>query len=71
MTRIIGNLDGPNGRNESYRIGKRKHVPRLKAVQEVKRGNHQGAHIVKINNKKYVRDNPDHSKKDNVNRNKR
>lgn len=67
MTRIRGNNDGPNGRNESYRIGKRHHVPRMKAVKEVEAGKHPDAHIVKINNRKYVRDNPDSSKKDNVN----
>jgi hypothetical protein len=68
MTRIVGNNDGPNGRNESYRIGSRNHVPRLQAVKEVKQEKHPDAHIVKINGREYVRDNPDHSKKDNVNR---
>ncbi len=55
-------------RNETYDIGKRKEVPRTKVVKEVEAGLHPGAHVVKINNRKYVRDNPDHSKKDNVNR---
>lgn len=67
MTRIRGNQDGPNGRNESYKIGSRPHVPRVKAVKEVEAGKHPGAHTVKINGKKYVRDNPDGSKRDNVN----
>lgn len=71
MTKIVGNNDGPNGRNETYKIGSRKQVPRKKAVKEVKQGKHPGAHVVKINKKEYVRDNPDYSKKDNVNRNKR
>lgn len=70
MTKIIGNNDGPNGRNESYRIGSRNDVPRRTAVKEVKEGMHPGAHVVKINNREYVRDNPDSSKSDNVNRNK-
>ncbi len=35
MTKIIGNNDGPGGRNESYKIGLRKHVPRPTAVKEV------------------------------------
>ena len=70
MTKIIGNNDGPNGRNETYNIGSRKNVPRSKAVKEVKRGDHPDAHIVKVNGKEYVRDNPDSSKSDNVNRNK-
>lgn len=70
MTKIVGNNDGPSGRNETYKIGSRKEVPRRQAVKEVKSGEHPGAHVVKINNREYVRDNPDHSKKDNVNRNK-
>lgn len=70
MTKIIGNNDGPGGRNESYRIGSRKHVPRSQAVREVKQGKHPGAHIYKLNGREYVRDNPDESKRDNVNRNK-
>ena len=70
MTKIIGNNDGPGGRNESYKIGSRKNVPRRTAVAEVKRGGHPGAHVVKINKREYVRDNPDSSTRDNVNRNK-
>ena len=49
MTNIIGNNDGPGGRNETYKIGPRKKVPRPQAVKEVKRGDHPGAHVVKIN----------------------
>ncbi|MBI2037839.1 MAG: DUF3892 domain-containing protein [Candidatus Magasanikbacteria bacterium] len=67
MTRIRGNQDGPNGRNESYRIGSRNHVPRVQAVREVEQGKHPGAHVVNINHRNYVRDNPDSSTKDNVN----
>ncbi len=70
MTKIIGNNDGPNGRNESYRIGSRKHVPRTQVVKEIKQGKHHDAHVVKINRREYARDNPDHSKADNVNRDK-
>ena len=70
MTKIVGNNDGPNGRNESYKIGLRKTVPRPQAVREVKQGQHSGAHVVKINGREYVRDNPDNSTCDNVNRNK-
>lgn len=69
MTKIKGKNDGPGGRNEHYDIGNRKNVPRRNVVAEVKRGEHPGAHIVKIKNREYVRDNPDSSKKDNVNRN--
>ena len=70
MTKIIGNNDGPSGRNESYKIGSRKNVSRTQVVKEVKQGKHPGAHVVKINKREYVRDNPDSSKADNVNRNK-
>lgn len=70
MTKIVGNHDGPGGRNESYKIGVRKNVPRRTAVKEVKQGQHPGAHVVKINGREYVRDNPDSSTKDNVNRDK-
>jgi len=71
MTRIIGNNDGPGERNESYKIGNRPNVARTQAVKEVKQGKYSGAHVVKINGREYVRDNPDSSKRDNVNRNKR
>lgn len=70
MTKVIGNNDGPGGRNETYKIGKRGEVKRTDAVKEVKDGKHPGAHVVKINRREYVRDNPDHTKSDNVNRNK-
>lgn len=68
MTRIKGRNDGPGGRNEHYDIGVRKNVPRRTVVAEIKRGEHPGAHVVKINNREYARDNPDRSKSDNVNR---
>ena len=45
-------------------------LPRNVAVREVKQGKHPGAHIVKIKGREYVRDNPDRSTADNVNRNK-
>ncbi len=70
MTKIRGNNDGPNGRNESYDIGSRKGVPRSTVVREIKRGMHPGAHVVRINGQDYARDNPDSSTKDNVNRSK-
>ena len=68
MTKIKGNRDGKGGRNETYNIGKRKNVARKVVVKEVEQGKHSGAHVVKIGGEKYVRDNPDQSKKDNVNR---
>lgn len=70
MARIKGKNDGPGGRNEHYDIGARKNVPRRNAVAEVKRGEHPDAHVVNVNGRDYVRDNPDQSTADNVNRNK-
>ncbi len=70
MAKIKGNNDGPGGRNETYCIGSRKNVSRSQVIREIKRGDHPDAHVVKINHREYVRDNPDHTKKDNVNRNK-
>ena len=71
MTKIIGNNDGKGGRNETYNIGKRKEVPRKTVVKEIEQGKHPGAHVVKVGREKFARDNPDYSKKDNVNRNKK
>ena len=68
MARIKGKNDGPGGRNEHYDIGSRKNVPRTQVVREVEQGKHPKNHVVKIEGRKYVRDNPDRSKKDNVNR---
>lgn len=66
MAKIKGNRDGENGRNESYRISGRD-VARRQAVREVEQGKHRGYHIIEVNGEKYVRDNPDPSKRDNVN----
>lgn len=71
MSKIKGNNDGPGGRNETYQIGNRKEVPRTEAVAEVKKGKHPDSHVVKVNGREYVRDNPDHSTRDNVNRHKK
>lgn len=70
MSRIVGKNDGPGGRNEHYDIGSRKDVPRRNAVAEVKRGEHPDSHVMKVGGREYVRDNPDVSTKDNVNRRK-
>lgn len=68
MTKIRGNNDGPGGRNETYNIGQRKGVSRKTVVREIERGDHPGAHVIEVGGEKYARDNPDSSKKDNVNR---
>ena len=68
MSKIKGLNDGPGGRNEHYNVGNRGNVPRRNIVAEIKRGEHPDSHVVKINDREYARDNPDRSKKDNVNR---
>jgi len=70
MARIKGKNDGPGGRNEHYDIGKRKNISRAKVVSEIKQGKHPKNHVVKVKGREYARDNPDPSKKDNVNRGK-
>jgi hypothetical protein len=67
MAKIKGKQDGENGRNEHYDIGKRKGVKRSVVVKEVLAGKHPDSHVVKIKGRKYVRDNPDTTKSDNVN----
>ena len=68
MTKIKGRKDGPGGRNEHYDIGSRKKVPRKTVVREIKQGKHPDAHVVRVKDQEYARDNPDKSKRDNVNR---
>jgi len=65
--RIRGNRDGLNNRNESYNL-KGRDYSRPKMVERVERGLHSKNMVVKINGRKYVKDRPDSSKKDNVNR---
>ena len=71
MAKIKGLNDGPGGRNEHYDVGARKDVPRRNIVAEIKRGEHEGVHVVTVNGREYARDNPDASKSDNVNRDKK
>ena len=68
MAKIKGKRDGAGGRNEHYDIGSRKDVPRKTVVREIERGEHSDAHVYERDGEKYARDNPDPSKKDNVNR---
>jgi len=68
MSKIVGNNDGPGGRNETYNVGSRKNVKRSVIVKEIKQEKHPDTHVVKINGRQYARDNPDNSKNDNVNR---
>jgi len=68
MAKITGNNDGIGNRNEHYRVGNRSDVPRRDVVKEVERGKHPDYHIYERGGQKYIRDNPDSSKKDNVNK---
>lgn len=68
MAKIRGRQDGAGGRNEHYDIGSRKNVLRREVVREVEQGKHPDAHVYHRDGQKYVRDNPDSSTKDNVNR---
>jgi len=68
MSGVRGRRDGPGGRNEHYDVGGRTNVPRRNIVAEIKRGEHPGTHVVRINDREYARDNPDGTKSDNVNR---
>lgn len=68
MSKIRGRRDGENGRNEHYDVGGRKNVPRNTVVREVEQNKHPDSHIYRRDGQKYVRDNPDGSTSDNVNR---
>jgi len=67
VSKIRGRRDGPGGRNEHYDVGSRKNVPRRNIVAEIKRGEHADTHVLKVKGREYARDDPDGSKKDNVN----
>ena len=67
MTRIRKSHDGA-GRDKTYNIGSRKDVPLAKVVKEIKQGKHPGAHLYKYDGINFPRDNPDSSKRDNVNK---
>ncbi len=63
--RITGRRENETGGNTHYKIGK-SIVPRVKAVKRVERGDLSGYHIYKLDGKKYLRDNPDNRKRDNI-----
>lgn len=67
MARIKKNHDGV-GRDKTYDIGIRKDLPLGKVVKEIKAGRHPDTHLYKLGGISFPRDNPDRSKKDNVNR---
>lgn len=63
--RITGRRENATGGNTHYRIGK-KLVSRVEAVKMCERGKLPGYHVIKVRGKKYLRDNPDNRKKDNI-----
>lgn len=66
MARIKKNHDGV-GRDKTYDIGTRKNIPLNIVVKEIKDGKHPDAHLYKLDGISFPRDNPDRTKKDNVN----
>lgn len=66
---IIGNGDGENGENDSYRIpGRSSDIPREELVREVEEGRHPNFSTYTRNGEKYIRANPDSNTENNVNR---
>lgn len=66
MARLKGNGGGKNGENTSYTKGNGQTVSRPKAVKDTERGLNPDYHVIKVNNVKYVRANPNGSSSDNV-----
>ena len=65
---IKGNRDGENGRNESYRIpGRDSEIDRDTLVREIENGKHPDFGTYTREGETYVRANPDHSDRNNVN----
>jgi hypothetical protein len=64
---INGNGGGNGGGNNGYTIKGRGTVSRAKLVKEVERGLHPETHVMKVNGKKYARNNPNHDRPDNIN----
>jgi hypothetical protein len=66
---ITGNQDGPNGRNETYRIpGRGTEIPREQLAREVAAGQHPNFSTYTRDGVTYVRGNPDSTTRDNVNK---
>ena len=64
--KIIGRRESKTGGNTHYKLSNKKIVNRSDAVKMVKAGKLPGYHTVTVNKKKYLRDNPDKRKKDNI-----
>lgn len=68
---VSGMQDGPNGRNEHYKILGQGIIPRRNAIAMQKRGELPGVGVIRRNGREYLRDIPDQSVLDNVNKKKK
>jgi hypothetical protein len=66
MTRVTGRRESPTGGNTNYRLSDGKTVTRTQGVSMCKDGKLPGYNVMKVKGKEYLRDNPDKSKKDNI-----
>ncbi len=66
MTKIRGKIDGAGGRKDLYDIGARI-PPQKQVVRDIEAGKHLGFHVYTRDGGQFARDNPDPSKKYNVN----
>lgn len=65
VRRITGRRENNTGGNTHYKIDGQI-VSRVEAVKMVKAGELSGYHVMKVNGKTYLRDNPDKRKSDNI-----
>ena len=63
----INGLGGNGGVNDSYMVNGRGKVSRPKMVVETEKNLHPDTHISRRNGKKFLRNNPNNDKPDNIN----
>lgn len=69
MSELREGKKSASGGNKTYIDTRtKKEISREEAVKRVKEGKYPKSHIYRLNGKKFVRDNPDRSKKDNINK---
>lgn len=66
MVRIKGRRESESGANTHYQLNSGEVITRAEGVRRVQQGKMPGYHTVKINDVKYLRDNPDKNIKDNI-----
>lgn len=64
--RITGRHEGSTGSNTHYRLSGGEIVTRPEGVRMQKRGEIEGCHVMKRNGKEFLRDNPNKSERDNI-----